>query len=201
MNTALNYTNCNIVQLKKLLSTRKIKGRSSLTTKDDIVNVLKKYDEKPNDETGLKKYVKMILEKNIQTKTTQVVSLSEFKPSQESFSIFGNDDTQSMMSEISTFSDLSILPDVVPSEVQYPDGQDVVHLKMTKFEFETMEKMLDHYQKMMYKTQTYSQNRKNKLIELQNQKFIQEGKVDKRKPFIESKPFVKQITLNKFLVK
>jgi hypothetical protein len=37
---------------------------------------LKKYDENPNDELGIQKYVKMVLENNIQIKTT-IGSLSD----------------------------------------------------------------------------------------------------------------------------
>ena len=207
-----DYTKYSSVQLKKLVSLRKIPERSSITRKDQMISALRKYDENPNDVFGLKKYMKTLLglDKLQTSKESQVqmdsetqqsqrhfLTLSSFEPSQDLFSNFG-DDTESMM------SDLSMLPDVVPTEIQYPNlktSQDVVRLEMSRNEYDVLVKMVDDYEKMRHKKQMYDQTAKNKRIQQRNLMLVQEGKEDKVKPFVELKPFVKQMTLDKFIVK
>jgi len=204
MNTTTDYTKYSSVQLKKLISMRKIPERSSITRKDQMIKALKKYDENPSDTIGLKKYMKNLLslsEVILTQPSSQILSLSQFEPSQD---LFSQDDTQSMMSDFTMASDLSMLPDVVPTEEQYPHlktNQPIVRLEMTKNEYELLVKMVDDYEKMKHKRQIYEVNAKNKKIIQRNLIYNQEGKFDKVRPLCEEKPFVKQMTLDKFILK
>jgi hypothetical protein len=205
MSSTSDYTKYSSVQLKKLVSMRKIPERSFITRKDQMIKALKKYDENPNDIVGLKKYMKILLHPSeTGENSTQFLTLSQFDPSQELFSNFGGDDTQSMLSDFTTASDLSMLPDVVPTEIQYPNLkslQTLVKLEMPKNDYDVLVKMVDDYEKMKYKKQIYEQTSKNKKIIQRNLLYNQEGKFDKVKPLIEEKPFVKQMTLDKYIVK
>lgn len=200
MNTTTDYTKYSSVQLKKLVSMRKIPERSSITRKEQMIKALKKYDENPNDTLGLKKYMKNLLSPSVPTQpSTQILSLSQVELSQD---FFHSDDTQ--MSDFTTTSDLSMLPDVVPTEEQYPhlkSNPSIVRLEMPKNEYELLVKMVDDYEKMKHKRQIYEMNAKNKKIEQRNVIYTQEGKFDKVRPLVEEKPFVKQMTLDKFIIK
>ena len=200
MNTTTDYTKYSSVQLKKLVSMRKIPERSSITRKEQMIKALKKYDENPSDTIGLKKYMKNLLSPSEYTQpSSQILSLSQFEPSQD---FFHSDDTQ--MSDFTTTSDLSMLPDVVPTEEQYPNlktNQPIVRLEMLKNEYELLVKMVDDYEKMKHKRQIYEMTAKNKKIEQRNVIYTQEGKFDKVRPLVEEKPFVKQMTLDKYIVK
>jgi hypothetical protein len=61
--------------------------------------------------------------------------------------------------------------------------------------------MVDDYEKMKHKRQIYEMTAKNKKIEQRNVIYTQEGKFDKVRPLVEEKPFVKQMTLNNYIVK
>lgn len=202
MNTTTDYTKYSSVQLKKLISMRKIPERSSITRKDQMIKALQKYDENPSDMIGLKKYMKNLLspsDPNPTRLTSQILSLSQVELSQD---FFHSDDTQ--MSDFTTTSDLSMLPDVVPTEEQYPhlkSNPSIVRLEMPKNEYDILVKMVDDYEKMKHKRQIYETTAKNKKIEQRNVIYIQEGKFDKVRPLVEEKPFVKQMTLDKYIVK
>jgi hypothetical protein len=219
MSNITDYTKHTSAQLKKLVSMRKIPERSLITRKDQMISALKKYDENPNDLFGLKKYMKTLLgldklqqpsnlsQTQTNSETQHFLTLSSFVPSQDLFSNFGDDD-RSMMSDM---SDLSMLPDVVPTDIQYPNlkksgsvlvsSQEIVRLEMSRNEYDVLVKLVDDYEKMINKKQVYDQNAKNKRIQQRNFMFVQEGKGDKVKSLVELKPFVKQITLDKFIVK
>lgn len=204
----MDYTKCTSIQLKKLLGLRKIPDRSLITKKEHMIIVLKRYDENPNDTTGLKTFIKSLcgLESFSQIQYLSEdtgLSLSNLQPSQDLFSNYDDGETQSMMSDVSMFSDLSMLPDVVPTEVQYPNlktNQDIVRLEMPRNDYELLRKMVDDYEKLRHKKYIYDQNAKNKRIQQRNLMFVHEGKHDKVKPLCEIKPFVKQMTLDKYIL-
>jgi hypothetical protein len=215
--TTTDYTKYSSVQLKKLVSMRKIPERSFITRKDQMIKALQKYDENPNDSIGLKKYMKLLLhptDPNVPLSSgpnvsTQFLTLSQIPKEtllngNQTQDIIRGEDTQSVFSSFTTTSDLSILPDVVPTEVQYPSQQQpIVKLEIPKSEYDLLVKMVDEYEQMRYKKQIYQQNSKNKQIAQRNHLYTQEGKYEKVKSLVvnEGKPFVKQMSLDKYIVK